>query len=104
MEFQNQDMHDADEGGILDEKTNALRHVVSYFESTWIRRFNARTGRSKCGLYQVEMWNVHLHVLNGFQKTNNVSKGSTLDLILFCRLRTLQFGNLLTTSKSATRS
>jgi len=67
--------YDADDGDILDEKTTALKHIVSYFEFTWIRRFNARTRRPKCGLFPLEMWNVHLHVLNGSQKTNNICEG-----------------------------
>jgi len=67
--------YDTDDDDILDEKTNALKHILSYFESTWIRRFNIRTGRPKRGLFSLDMWNVHQQVLSGFHKTNNVCEG-----------------------------
>jgi len=50
-------------------------YIHMYFESTWIRRFNARSGKTKGGQFPIHKWNVYDNVIHGHHKANNFCEG-----------------------------
>jgi len=69
------DAYDYEDGDDTDDRTKALSKVLAYFEKTWLRKINIRTGKTKAGQFAIEKWNVYDSVLNGHHKTNNYCEG-----------------------------